>query len=142
MLPPRRKPKGPGSIQHGTISELELAEFRQNGMIRVKPFPPVLGYHHHYHTYKFYQSIDIQGILGGAELSTWDPELELGLIAKVIQTEYGIIGMEDKGDHYLLDVAEKYHRRSVIRDLEWNGCQARIVDGGFVCVYKEELIYD
>lgn len=142
MFGPKRKPRSYGSIHYDNISELERAEYRQNGMIRVKPFPPMSGYHHHFRSYKLYRSIDIQEILGGQELVTWDPEVKLEIIAKVIQTEYGIIGMEDKGDRYLLHVVESYQRRYVLNDLEWNGCQARITDGGFITVFKEELVYD
>lgn len=141
MLPPRRKPKGPGSVRHDSYTRQEVREYLQTGMVRVKE-PIVFSEDRKRWAYGCYRSINIREMLGGQELHTWDPDVKLELITKVIMTEYGIIGIADMGSHYLLDVVEKYNRKYVIRDLEWNGCRARITISGFVCVYKEELIYD
>lgn len=141
FTPPKRKRETPGSIHHDSYTRQEVREYLQTGMVRVKE-PPVFSEDRKQWPYGCYRAINIREMLGGEELLFWDPDVELELIAKVIQTEYGIIGIEDMGSHYLLDVVEKSQRRSVIRDLEWNGCRARITAGGFVRVYKEELIYD
>lgn len=137
----RRKPRQCGSIRNEGLSSWELMEYLHTGAIRAKE-PPAFSVERSAWPYGCYRSINIKEMLGGEELVTWDPALELAIIARVIMTEYGIIGMEDKGSHYLLDVADRSCRSSVIRDLEWNGCRARIVPGGFICVIKERLVYE
>ena len=120
---------------------MELFEYRQTGMIHVKE-PIVFAEDRTEWPYGCYRRINIKEILGGEELVTWSPDIQLEIIARVIMTEYGVIGFEDQGARYLLDVADKRFRRNVLRDLEWNGCDARIVTGGFISVRRERLIYD
>lgn len=141
MLPPRRRNRGGGSIWEGSYTRQEVKEYLQTGMVRVKE-PIVFSEDRKQWPLGCYRSINIKEILGGSELLSWDPNLELEVIAHVYMTEYGIIGVEDVGSRYLLQVIEQDKRRSVLRDLEWNGCRARITSGGFITVFKEELIYD
>lgn len=137
----RRKPRKYGSIRNDELSPMELFEYRQTGMVRAKE-PIVFSQDRTEWPYGCYRRINIKEILGGEELSTWSPDIELEIIARVIMTEYGVIGFEDQGMRYLLDVADKRFRRNVLRDLEWNGCDARIIPGGFISVRRERLIYD
>lgn len=137
----KRKPRGPGSILSENITELEKVEYRQNGTIHIKE-PIVFSEDRREWPYGCYRNINIKEILGGEELLSWDPDVKLEIISRVYMTEYGIIGVEDTGSTYLLDVVDRSQRRSVLRDLEWNGCIARITIGGHISVFKEELIYD
>lgn len=129
------------SIRHDTLSDFELSEYRRTGTVRIKE-PVVFPEDRRRWPYGCYRNINIKEMLGGEELLSWDPDVELEIISRVYMTEYGIIGVEDTGSTYLLDVVDRSQRRSVLRDLEWNGCRARITTGGHISVFKEELIYD
>ena len=140
--PKRRKAyRKAWSIRHDGISDMERMEYLRTGMIRIKE-PIVFAEERKMWPCGCYRNINIKEVLGGEELLSWNPELELTLIARVYMTEYGVIGTEDKGSHYLLEVVEKWRRKSVLNNLDWYGLRARIVGGGFIAVYKEELIYD
>lgn len=137
----KQKPRGPGSFKEGSYTRQEVKEYYQTGMVRVKEAPAFSEDRKEW-PYGCYRSINIKEILGGEELLSWDPDVELEIISRVYMTEYGIIGMEDTGKSYRLHVVDRNQRHSVLRDLEWNGCRARITAGGFITVLKEELICD
>ena len=140
--PKRRKAyRKAWSIRHDSISDMERMEYIRTGTIRIKE-PIVFAAERKMCPFGRFRNINIKEVLGGEELLSWDPELELTLIARVYMTEYGIIGTEDKGSHYLLEVVEKWRRKSVLNNLDWYGLRAHIVVGGYIAVYKEELIYD
>lgn len=139
--PKRKAHRKSWSIRNDALSDFELSEYRRTGMVRIKD-AQVFSEDRKEWPYGCYRNINIKEILGGEELLSWDPDVELEVISRVYMTEYGIIGMEDTGCSYRLQVVDRSHRRSVLRDLEWNGCRARITVGGFITVFKEELIYD
>ena len=109
-------------------------------MIRVKE-PSVFTEDRSCWPYGYYRKIDIRDILDGQELLTWDPEVELTVIARVYITEFGIIGVEDKGSHYLIEVADRYRRKEVLHHLQRYGCRARLAPAGCIVVYRDKLIY-
>ena len=137
----RRKPRKGGSIHNESISDFEKEEYRQTGTIRIKE-PSVFSEDRVNWPFGCYRKIDIRDILGGEELLSWDPDVELTVISRVYITEFGIIGVEDRGSHYLLEVADRYRRKEVLHHLELFGCRARLAPAGCIAVYREKLIYD
>jgi hypothetical protein len=129
------------SIRNDGLSDWEKSEYQRTGIIRVKE-PSVFSEDRSSWPFGCFRKIDIKEIIGGEELLTWNPDLELTVIARVYLTEFGIIGVEDQGSRYLLEVADRNRRSAVLNRLDWFGCRARAVPGGFIAVYRERLIYD
>lgn len=80
----KQKPKGPGSIKEGSYTRQEVKEYYQTGMVLVKE-APAFSENRKAWPYGYYRSINIKEILGGEELLSWDPDVELEIISRVYE---------------------------------------------------------
>ena len=134
----RRKPRKYGSIQQTGITEIEKIEYGQTGMIRVKE-TAASGYGFPQWAYGRYRKINFRGILDGVDFEDLDPESDYPLNSRTMRTEYGIVAIEDFGNHYILTIKNPAGRREVVSNLRMYGHRVKVAEKGMVIVYREEL---
>lgn len=141
----KRKPRQCGSILSCGVTDLELAEYRQNGCIRIKDFVaedrPFTGWNG-----VQYKRINFASILGGREIATIPEDWDISLSSTVFETEdYGLVAVLDDWDCYIVQCREEFSQPYVSNLLNVCGYDTTSYYGGRLRVKKnpkEFLSYD
>ena len=142
---PKRKPRPCGSVLNCGVTDFELAEYRQNGCIRIKDFVaedrPFMGWNG-----VQYKRINFASVLGGREITTIPEDWDIPLSSRVIDTEdYGLIAVIDDWNEYIVQCREESSQPYVSRLLNVCGYDTIPYYGGRLRVRKEPksfLSYD
>ena len=137
----RRKPRQYGSIREGLLSSLELAEYRQNGCIRIKDTPLSRGEK----TSEFckYRAIDFRPILDyNFDADESNRSCPPRYSYYVDTEEFGSVRVEDLDSHYALWVYKEKYKPMVIQLIRSYGYRATTNREGDVLVWKERLECD
>lgn len=133
----RRKPRYGGSILSENITELEQAEYRQNGSIRIKE-TPAEGLSYRQWEWGYHRSINFAEVLGAREVYRTSDDFDPPASGKLLNTWHGIIAVENLPTCYIITCINYNQKKSIVRELELYGYRTTSYRAKTLVVYKRK----
>ena len=131
----RRKPRFGGSVKNCNITPLEYKEYEQTGMIRVKE-TPAEGYDFRKWSWGYHRCINFGEVLGAKEIFRTDEDYDLPASARLLDTLYGIIAVDNCPTCYIITCTNYYQKSALIRDFDLYGYRTTSHGAKTLIAYK------